>query len=421
MDYVLKNEEGTFRMPASKPTRRQFLEFLAASPLMAGLPVHALAGDSRDPALAPLPDELFGLIDAPADALDVFDLHRVARKTLPSAHYGYLATGTDGNETLRANRTAFERLVLRARRLVDTSDIDTRLQLLGESLPSPIVVAPAGSQQAFHADGELATARGARARDHLQILSNVTTVSVEEVNEARGRPVWMQLYPTQDFEVARAIVTRAERAGCRVLVLTVDLDAGSNRDALSRFMRADDRDCSACHDMERDDYWLDRKPMYFETGVDAKLFDTPEMTWDYLDRLRSITGMKLVVKGIVTGEDAVEAVRRGVDAVYVSNHGGRAEASGWGTIESLPEVVKAVDGAVPVMVDSGFRRGTDIFKALALGADAIAIGRPYLWGLAAFGQEGVETVIDILSRELEIVMRQAGVTALQQIDSRYLA
>ena len=366
-------------------------------------------------ASADLAERLLAPIASPAEALDVFDFRRVAERVLPPAHYGYLATGTDGNETLHANRQAFEKVYLRAMRMVDTSAIDTRLTLLGQELTSPIVLAPAGSQRAFHPDGELATARAARARGHLQILSNVTTVSIEEVIEARGQPVWFQLYPTSDWSVAEQMVRRAERAGAPVVVLTVDLNAGSNRVALERYVRLDDRDCSQCHDPDREDSWLDRRPMYLGTGATTTRFDTPGMTWDFLQRLRGITGMRIVVKGIVTAEDAAAAVRHGADALIVSNHGGRAEASGWGTLDSLPEVVAAVDGAIPVLIDSGFRRGADIFKALAMGADAVCIGRAYLWGLAAFGQAGVERVLEMLSAELAMVMGQMGTPTLQDI------
>jgi len=160
--------------------------------------------------------------------------------------------------------------------------------------------------------------------------------------------------------------------------------------------------------------------MYDGTGATIAGFDTSSMTWDYIDRLKAATAMKVVVKGIVTAEDASSCVRHGVDAVYVSNHGGRAEASGWGALESLPEVVKAVDGAVPVLVDSGFRRGADIFKALALGADAVCIGRAYIWGLAAFGQSGVEKVLEMLNAELRMVMGQMGTPSLADIGRQHI-
>lgn len=397
--------------------RRRFLQFLAASPLFA-IPGgrSLLAGVHPDGLVEPGP----GLIETAADALDVFDLERVAQQVLPPAHYGYIATGTDGNETLHANRTAFGNWYLRPRRMVDTSNIDTRTELLRQQLSSPILLAPAGSQGAFHADGELATARAARARNHLQILSNVTTRGIEDVIEARGAPVWFQLYPTQDWRVGERMLKRAERAGAPVAVLTVDLNGGSNRVPLGQWIRQDSRDCNACHAADEQGPGPS-KPMYADTGALWERFETPEMNWDYLARMRDATGMQLVIKGIVTGEDATEAVRHGVDAVYVSNHGGRAEASGRGAIVSLPEVVEAVGGRVPVIVDSGFRRGTDIFKALALGADAVAVGRPYLWGLGAFGQAGVERALEILQAELRMVMDQMGTPTLADIGPSSIA
>jgi len=406
-------------MNNNKLARRQFIQFLAASPLFAGLGPGRLLADgfsgSGDGLPAHLAESLLAPVSSPEDALDVFDFERVAEQTLPPAHFGYLATGTDGNETLRANREAFDKLYLRAMRMAESGTIDTSLELLGEELSSPIVIAPAGSQRAFHPEGELATARAARSRDHLQILSNVSTTSIEDVIAARGAPVWFQLYPTSNWSVAEKMVKRAEKAGAPAVVLTVDLNSDSKRVALERYIRLDERDCSACHDESRDDAWLDRKPMYADTGATNAEFPTPDMTWDYIGRLKSITSMKVVVKGIVTAEDAASSVKHGADVVIVSNHGGRAEASGWGSLDSLPEVLAAVVGEVPVMIDSGFRRGTDIYKALALGADAVCIGRAYLWGLAAFGQPGVEKVLDILRAELALVMGQMGTPSLKDI------
>jgi isopentenyl diphosphate isomerase/L-lactate dehydrogenase-like FMN-dependent dehydrogenase len=394
-----------------KVARRQFLNFLAASPLIAA------AGHSRlAHGAATLPPFLIG---SPDEALDVFDLHDVAKNVLPTSHYGYLATGTDGNETLAANRLAFEKVYLRAMRMVDTQHIDTRTELLGTKLQSPIVIAPVGSQNAFHAEGELATARAARTHDTLQILSNVSTRSIEDVIAARGAPVGFQLYPTNDWSIASKMLKRAKKAGADIVVLTVDLNSGSNRTLLGQYIRADERDCSACHGAGPDD-WLQSKPMYSGTGATTAGFDNSAMTWEFVDRLKAATAMKVVVKGIVTAEDATRCVRHGADAVYVSNHGGRAEASGWGALESLPEVVRAVDGAVPVLVDSGFRRGTDIFKALALGADLVCIGRAYIWGLAAFGQPGVEKVLEMLNAELRMVMGQMGTPSLADIGRQHI-
>ncbi|MEJ2129674.1 MAG: alpha-hydroxy acid oxidase [Woeseiaceae bacterium] len=396
-------------------SRRRFLQFLAASPVLAYTRAGRVYADETLDQIS-LPEYLIQSAD---EALDVFDFHNVAKKVLPTSHYGYLATGTGGNETLRANRRAFDDIYLRAMRMVDTSNVSLDTELLGQKLNSPIVLAPVGSQNAFHAEGELASARGARTNGNLQILSNVTTRSIEDVIAARGEPVWFQLYPTNKWSTAEKMVKRAEQAGAQTVVLTVDLNSDSNRVLLGQFARADERDCSACHGTGPDD-WIKTKPMYEGTGSVIADWDMSAMTWDYLDRLRDITSMNIVVKGIVTAEDAESCVRAGADAVYVSNHGGRAEASGWGSIESLPEVVDAVGGRVPVMIDSGFRRGTDIFKALALGADTVCIGRAYIWGLAAFGDAGVAKVLDMLEAELAMVMGQMGAGSIPDIGPQYV-
>ena len=388
-------------------SRRAFLRFLASSPAVCAAP-SILAQNPTDP-YAP------EAIVSAADAINVFDFHEVARQVLLPGHYTYMALGTDDGGTLRANREGFGQYRLKMRRLVDVRQIDMSIELLGESYELPIIIAPCGSQKAFHPDGEVAVARAAQTRGVEQVLSTVTSTAVEDVNRARGRPVWFQLYTNPDWEGTQAIVRRAEASGCPVLALTVDLPA-SNREALARFRRDTNDECQVCHGPEAG--VIPPKPMYAGTAINRP--DTSFMDWDYVDRLKDFTSMQLVLKGIVTAEDASLAVEHGVDGIIVSNHGGRSENSGRSTIECLPEVVDAVQGRVPVIVDGGFRRGTDVFKALALGADAVAIGRPYLWGLASFGQEGVETVLDLLARELEIVMKQAGTVRIADIDRNHI-
>jgi len=351
-----------------------------------------------------------------SDAINVFDFHEVARQSFLPGHYTYMSLGSDDGGTLRANREGFEHVQLRIRRLVDVRNIDTAIELFGQRYPVPVLLAPCGSQKAFHPEGELAVARAARSRGVEQILSTVSSTALEDVNAARGRPVWFQLYPDERWEATEALVKRAERAGCPVLVLTID-NIIRNRDALRRHRRDSNPDCQACHAVDAG--VIPMKPMF--VGLPERTGSRLFMDWDFVDQLKESTSMKLVLKGIVTAEDASLAIDHGVDGVIVSNHGGRAEDSGRSTIESLPEVVEAIDGRMPVIVDSGFRRGTDIIKALAIGADAIAIGRPYLWGLGAFGQEGVETVLDILKRELEIVMRQASTTRIGEITRDLIA
>lgn len=399
--------------PTGPADRREFLRWMAGSPLLAylaGCEVQDTQAWVRGEPDAPSLDDLVGSAE---EALDVFDLEKVARNTLPPAHWGYIETGVDGESTHRNNRSGLEQLYVRPRRLVDVSGLDTRMTLFGREWSTPIVVAPAGSQRAFHAQGELATARAARAREHLQVLSSVSSHGVEDVNEARGEPVWYQLYATSNWEVTRAVVSRVEAAGCTVLVLTVDLPVDSNRLTQERWARLDSRDCASCH--RPGGLAPPMKPMYRGTSFQESDFRTAMMTWDFIGRLRDITDMRIVVKGLVTGEDAELAVRHGVDGVWVSNHGGRSEGSGRATIDALPEIVTAVQGQFPIIVDGGFRRGTDLFKGLARGADAVAIGRPYLWGLGAFGQAGVERVLEMLQMELEMTMQLCGTPTLSDI------
>ena len=398
-------------------SRRHFLSYLAASPVFAGVNVTSFASVIRqlqEPTLIP----------TARHALNVFDFEPVAKKNVPPAHWAYLATGTDDDGTIRANREGFARYELRMRRLIDVSSVDTSIPLYGVKWPTPIILNPVASQRAFHAEGELAVARAARSLGHLHVLSTVGTTSYENLVAARGQAaaVWFQLYHRQDWSQTLQMIKRVERAGCPAIAFTVDLLAGSNRETQVRGAQSDTRDCTRCHaggqprpGMISVDFRDNRrKPMLAEFSAGTPT-DPGTPTWDYVKRIKDSTSMKVLLKGIVTKDDAELAVQHGVDGLFVSNHGGRAENSLRATITSLPEVVDGVGGRIPVIIDGGFRRGTDIFKGLALGANAIGIGRPYIWGLAAFGQEGVEVVLTILRRELDLVMRQAGTTSISRI------
>jgi isopentenyl diphosphate isomerase/L-lactate dehydrogenase-like FMN-dependent dehydrogenase len=402
-------------------TRRSFLRFLAASPLFASLDLAGCtnSGDAADVAAGggPSPNPSPNLIANPADALDVFDFRAVAQHKLPPAHWGYMATGVDGEATLRANEEGYARLYLRPRRLVDVTTVDTRIRLFGREWKTPIVMSPVSGQMAFHPERELGSARAARAKETLQILSTVANSGVEEVAEARGEPTWYQLYPTARLDVAQALVARAERTGCPAIVLTVDLPVDSNRLTAARLARTDSRDCTTCHGTaeQRDSTYFVQKPMFRGLTVRRTEMRAPALTWAFIQRLRDMTKAKLLLKGIVTHEDASRALAAGIDGLVVSNHGGRAEESGRATIDSLPEVVEAVRGRIPVLVDGGVRRGNDVFKALARGATAVCIGRPYVWGLASFGQPGVERVLDLLRAELVRTMQLAGTPTIGAI------
>ena len=430
-------------------SRRRFLTFLAGSPLFVAAGIdhkslqRLLSGTARDQS------EAFGLIDqvtqapreiaqaaqqprligAPREALDIFDFEPVAKGKLPPAHWGYLITGTDDDATIKANRDGYAKWALRPRRLVDVSKLDTSVDLLGHKYDTPIILCPLGSQKAFHPEGELAVARAAKAKNHLQVLSTVATTSIEDVIAARGAPVWFQLYTTPDWNQTRAMIKRAEAAGAPAVVFTVDLIGGSNRETMFREALSDTRQCIQCHPGGRpapgvsgrvDDRDNRRKPALAVQVPGTPIPEVGTPTWDYVKRIKDTTSMKVFVKGLVTSEDAELAIQHGASGMFVSNHGGRADNSLRATVECLPEITKAVRGRAIVELDGGIRRGTDIFKALALGATAVGIGRPYIWGLASFGQEGVEAVLAILRRELEIVMRQSGTTTLKQITQAYV-
>ena len=403
-------------------SRRRFLQFLAGSPLWAAGGLEAFAGEGFMPGTK-LPDPLMWapmradeLIKSPKEAINVFDFELVCRKNVPPAHFGYMASGIDDEVTLRANREGFLKFQLRPRRLVDVSKVDMSTGILGMKYASPIVLAPVGGQKAFHEEGEIAVARAAKVGNHLQILSTATTSSPEEVTAARGGPIWYQLYATNKWDVAKAFVTRAEKAGCPVVAITVDRSGGRNQETLFRLTRTDTRQCDSCHDRSSLQANMARRSMY--QGVDISGLthtQSSNMTWDFIKRMRDVTKMKIVLKGILAHEDAVMAIDNGIDAIIVSNHGARSEDSGRSTIDALPEIVEAVNGRMPILVDSGFRRGTDMVKALAMGATAVCVGRPYIWGLGAFGQPGVERVLELLRIELRAAMQQVGAPTIKHL------
>jgi 4-hydroxymandelate oxidase len=401
-------------------SRRRFIQFLAASPLFAGTSIAALAQEGIYPQQPPdpyvwAPRDYEHLISSPKDALDVFDFEPVMHKNVPPAHFGYLASGVDDDVSLRANRAGFLKFQLRPRRLVDVSKIDTTTEILGQKYQTPIVLAPAGEHRAYHSDGEEGVARAAKVGDHLMILSTQATASVSDVIAARGRPIWSQLYTTNKFEVAKHHVLSMEQQGSIAVAVTVDRSGGRNQEDLARIRRLDTRTCSDCHDNSSLASANRDAPMYQGADLSGLTnIQSPALTWETVKRLRDVTKMKMVLKGILAWEDAKIAAETGIDAIIVSNHGGRADESGRSTIESLPEIIQA-SGNMPVLIDSGFRRGTDIVKALCMGAKGVAFGRPYLWGLGAFGQPGVERVLEILRTELIVAMQQAGAPSIKDL------
>ena len=405
-------------------SRRRFLQYLAASPLVAssGLPVYA--GDAP----LKLPDPMIwaprGLepIKSPKEAINVFDFEPAAFKNVPPAHFGYMASGIDDEVTLRANREGFLKFQLRPRRLNDVSKVDMSVDIFGSKYDSPVFISPTGGNQFFHEDGEVAVAKAARSGNHLHILSTSSNFSVEDVTKARGAPIWFQLYASPSWEVAQALIRKAEAAGCPVLMITVDRVAGRNQETLFRLMRTDSRECSSCHDRSSFAARAARRHNY--DGIDLTKItgsgESSNLTWDTVKRMRDTTRMKIVLKGIVTPEDAELSVKNGMDGILLSNHGGRGEDNGRSTIDALPEIIVAANGKMPVFIDGGFRRGTDVVKALALGATAVGVGRPYLWGLGAFGEEGVTRVLEIMRTETRVAMQQCGVRSISELNPNFV-
>jgi 4-hydroxymandelate oxidase len=346
----------------------------------------------------------------------VEDYEPLARARLPAPVWDYIEGGAGAELTLNANRTAFDRTSLRPRVLVDVSRCDTATTLLGTSLRAPVIVAPTAYHGQVHADGEPATARGTGAAGSLFVASTLASRSLEETAQAATGPLWFQLYWLRDREMVADLVTRAKAAGCLALVLTVDAPRIGRRlrdmhnsfavDPSARARGLDPKLTAVTHQRQEG-----------VSGIAAAaegMFDQT-VTWSDLAWLRGLTDLPLLLKGIVTAEDAALAVEHGADAVIVSNHGGRQIDGGIASLRALPEVVAAVAGRCPVLVDGGVRRGRDVFVALALGAAAVLVGRPVLWGLAVGGADGVRHVLTLLTEDLAHTMALAGRPTLADI------
>lgn len=347
---------------------------------------------------------------------NLLEVEELAREQMPQMAYDYYAGGAEDEVTLRQNRAAFERIALRPRMLVDISAIDTSTVVLGQQTPAPIIVAPTAMHKLGHPEGEVATARGAGAAGVIMAVSTLATCTLEEVAEAATGLLWFQLYVYKDREITRALVQRAKAAGYRALCLTVDAPHSGRRerDARNRFALPPEIQLANFSGPEMRMMPREGSGSALPTYV-AKMMDLT-LTWKDAAWLRSISEMPMLVKGILTAEDARLAVEHGADGIVVSNHGGRQLDTAIATIEALPEVVEAVDGRAEVYVDGGVRRGTDVLKALALGARGVMIGRPVLWGLALDGAHGVRQVLEMLRHELEEAMLLAGRPTIASID-----
>ena len=336
-----------------------------------------------------------------SQARNIQELAALAVERLDPGVAEYLNGGADDMRTLDVNASRLASIGIRARRLVDVASIETAVDVLGERWQSPIALAPVGYQSLFHEHAEIATARAAHARGQRLVASAVSSESIEAICEASPGS-WFQLYPTPDRVVTAALLERAERAGCPVVALTIDVPTLGNRE------RGMDTLVSMLAEGKL-------RAGNFADHEGALTIEDPSMDWSMIAWIREHCSMKVVLKGIVTWEDARLAVDHDVDGIVVSNHGGRQEESDRSTIECLPEIVETVAGKCTVLLDGGIRRGTDVFKALALGADAVCIGRAYVWGLAAAGEDGVGRALDLLNEELVRIMQLAGTVSIAAI------
>ena len=353
----------------------------------------------------------------PADLLDLPDFERAAKGVMSSLAWEYVSEGAADEITLRSNHEAYEKIRVMPRALVDVSKIDTRVTLLGRELAHPILLAPTAYQKLSHPDGELATVKGAGDASATMVLSTMSTVSLEDVAAAAKTPLWFQLYVQPDREFTRELVQRAEKAGYQALVVTVDTPVLGPR---YRELRAK---FNLPPGMERANLRGRATATGGQRATEGAIFSAtldPTLTWKDIEWLRSITKVPVLLKGIINPEDAELAVQVGAAGILVSNHGARNLDTGPATIEALPRVAERIRGRIPVLVDGGIRRGTDVLKALAFGANAVLIGRPYVYGLAVDGSRGVTRIVSILRRELEMAMAHTGRTSIAAIDQTAL-
>jgi lactate 2-monooxygenase len=360
--------------------------------------------------------------EMPTIPVSVAELERVAIEAMDPKAAGYVCAGAGSEDTMRANREAFARHRIVPRMLRDVAERDLTTSLLGTTMPAPLLLAPIGVQKILHPDGELATARAAAALGVPMIASTASAFTLEEIAEAGGDgPRWFQLYWPNDQSLLESFVSRAEGAGYGAIVLTVDtfIPGWKSRDLQQAWLPFLEGTGNANY--LQDPVFraaLEKTPeedLGTATGHYLGVLANPSLTWDDLSLLRELTSLPILVKGIQHAEDAREAARRGVDGVVVSNHGGRQVDGALASLDALPPIAEAVGDDLAVLFDSGVRGGADVIKALALGADAVLLGRPYAWGLALEGQAGVETVLKMILAELDLTMALCGYTSPGQL------
>ncbi len=335
---------------------------------------------------------------------DVFDFEPLFRANVPLSIYDYTAHGTESEFTLYRNRDAFDWVQLVSGGGVSPDSVDTSTELFGRSMPSPIMLAPTARQRDCHPEGELGMHRAATTVGATMIVSNVSSFRFPEIAEAADGPLWFQRYASEQMGPNEEVLAMAQEAGAETIVVTIDQQASFY-----------ERDLHVRHTGGRARTVTRRTPRNppnpYRVGAGRLWY-----TWELFDRLKPLCEVPMLAKGILTGEGARKCLDYGVEGIIVSNHGGRGIDYGPSSLEVLEEVVDAVGGRVPVLIDSGFRRGSDALKALALGADGVCYGRATRWGLGAFGEPGAQKVLEILNAELKQAMAAAGVKSIAEID-----
>jgi lactate oxidase len=349
------------------------------------------------------------------DIVNLDELEQQARQQLDQATYDFVAGGAGSELTLRANRETFQKITIMPRVLTGIKHVDTSIDLLGQRLSMPIYVTPMANHGVVHSLAEVGSAQGAKKAGTLFVAPTSSTKTLEEVAASmRDSPRWFQLYFNKDPEVNRDLLQRAQRAGYSAIVLTVDLPVLGIRDRNVR------NSFSLPKDLNRPNIPSERYIAATRSLLALTAGIKDDLSWDDLEWTRKHTALPVLIKGILSPDDAEEAARRKVPAIIVSNHGGRQLDTGFGAVEALGPIVERVKGKTRVLFDSGIRRGTDVFKALASGAEAVGVGRPVLWGLALYGEDGVAAVLGHLKTELINVMRLAGTARLTDITPDYI-
>jgi 4-hydroxymandelate oxidase len=358
--------------------------------------------------------------DIPSDVLNIFDLERLAKERLPVLAYDYYRSGAWDETTLKANREAYEKLKIHYKILVDVEKRDLSTTIFGQHVDFPILVAPTAFHKLAHPDGELATGRAAVKAKTIMTLSSLSTTTIEEVAEATNKTFWFQLYINKQREYTRDLVARAESAGAKALVVTVDTPLWGRRERDVRNGFHLPPGLSAINLVKYQQEGIAKGQSGAGLGQSFAWMLDATLQWKDLEWLASITKLPIIIKGVCRVDDAIKATEHGIKGILVSNHGGRQMDSAPATIDVLPAIVDAVGNRTTVLMDGGIRRGTDAMKALAQGAKAVLVGRPVLWGLAAGGQQGVEKALSMLKEELDLGMALSGCRNLKELNRSLL-